>query len=108
MTNFAQTTLSEAIQDDGPPIKISRSSKQRRGTGGFRIEILHPGLALGRGDSGLGTIGRIDHAQVQPGTLVAMHPHRDDEILTYLRSGRVEHRDSWATWKRSRPPASCS
>jgi redox-sensitive bicupin YhaK (pirin superfamily) len=23
-----------------------------------------------------------------------MHPHRDDEILTYLRSGRVRHRDS--------------
>jgi redox-sensitive bicupin YhaK (pirin superfamily) len=23
-----------------------------------------------------------------------MHPHRDDEILTYLRSGRVMHKDS--------------
>ena len=23
-----------------------------------------------------------------------MHPHRDDEILTYLRRGRVRHRDS--------------
>jgi redox-sensitive bicupin YhaK (pirin superfamily) len=23
-----------------------------------------------------------------------MHPHRDDEILTYLRSGRVKHMDS--------------
>jgi redox-sensitive bicupin YhaK (pirin superfamily) len=29
-----------------------------------------------------------------PGTLIPMHPHRDDEILTYLRSGSVKHLDS--------------
>jgi redox-sensitive bicupin YhaK (pirin superfamily) len=23
-----------------------------------------------------------------------MHPHKDDEIITYLRSGQVNHRDS--------------
>jgi redox-sensitive bicupin YhaK (pirin superfamily) len=42
----------------------------------------------------MGTIGRIDHAHVLPGTLIPMHPHRDDEILTYLRSGKVKHTDS--------------
>jgi redox-sensitive bicupin YhaK (pirin superfamily) len=45
-------------------------------------------------DTGIGTIGRIDHAHVLPGTLIPMHPHRDDEILTYLRSGKVMHKDS--------------
>jgi redox-sensitive bicupin YhaK (pirin superfamily) len=29
-----------------------------------------------------------------PGTLIPMHPHRNDEILTYLRSGSVKHLDS--------------
>jgi redox-sensitive bicupin YhaK (pirin superfamily) len=76
------------------PRKLGRNVKRAHGSGGFRIEILFPGAALGRGDSGIGTIGRIDHARIMPGTLVSMHPHRDDEILTYLRSGRVEHRDT--------------
>ncbi len=76
------------------PTKIGRDAKHRHGSGGFRIEILFPGQALGQGDSGIGTIGRIDDAQVGPGTLVAMHPHRDDEILTYVRAGRIEHRDT--------------
>lgn len=80
---------------DGRTRKISRENKKRHGFGGFQIEILFPGAALGSTrDSGIGTIGRIDDAQVQPGTLVKMHPHRDDEILTYLRSGRVLHRDT--------------
>lgn len=77
-----------------PSLKLPRSTQRRHGSGGFGIEILYPGLARGSDDTGIGTIGRIDHAQVRPGTLIAMHPHRDDEILTYLRSGRVRHRDS--------------
>nr|WP_278248460.1 pirin family protein [Niastella populi] len=36
----------------------------------------------------------MDHARINPGALIPMHPHRDDEILTYLRSGQVKHLDS--------------
>lgn len=75
-------------------VKLGRSTKQKHGAGGFGIEILYPGLQQNAGDSGVGAIGRIDHARVTPGTIVAMHPHKDDEILTYLRSGRVHHLDS--------------
>jgi hypothetical protein len=74
--------------------KLTTAEKVGKQHGGFGIDILFPGQALGTTDSGLGTLGRIDHAHVRPGTLVPMHPHRDDEILTYLRSGRVQHRDS--------------
>ncbi|SFQ68680.1 pirin family protein [Hymenobacter arizonensis] len=74
--------------------KLSTAEKISKQHGGFGIDILFPGQTLGAADSGLGTLGRIDHAHVRPGTLVPMHPHRDDEILTYLRSGHVQHRDS--------------
>ncbi|WP_296435340.1 pirin family protein [Rhizobium sp. UBA1881] len=61
---------------------------------GFGVEILYPGLTHTSDDSGIGPIGRIDRAQVQPGHLIAMHPHKDDEILTYIRGGEMLHRDT--------------
>lgn len=61
---------------------------------GFGVEILYPGLTLTSDDSGIGPIGRIDRAQVQSGHLIAMHPHKDDEILTYIRGGEMLHRDA--------------
>lgn len=74
--------------------KIARSTKATHHLGGFAVEIMYPGIEVGEGDSGLGTIGRIDQAHIAAGTLVPMHHHRDDEILTYLRSGRVMHKDT--------------
>lgn len=75
--------------------KIDNAIKYGRQHGGFGIQILYPGLIRRElNDSGFSTIGRIDHARITPGTLIPMHPHKDDEILTYLRSGKVKHVDS--------------
>ncbi|GLY61104.1 pimeloyl-CoA dehydrogenase [Pectobacterium brasiliense] len=75
-------------------IKFNKTLKRAHKVGGFGIEILWPGLVQNKGDSGIGAIGRIDHAAVSPGTVIPMHPHRNDEILTYLRSGLVRHLDT--------------
>lgn len=75
--------------------KIDNSVKYGKQNGGFGIQILYPGLVRpALNDTGFSTIGRIDHARITPGSLIPMHPHRDDEILTYLRSGKVRHLDS--------------
>lgn len=75
--------------------KIDNAIKYGKQHGGFGIQILYPGLIRPElNDSGFSTIGRIDHARINPGTLIPMHPHKDDEILTYLRSGNVKHLDS--------------
>jgi redox-sensitive bicupin YhaK (pirin superfamily) len=75
--------------------KIDTTIKYGKQHDGFGIQILYPGLIRPQlNDSGFSTIGRIDHARIIPGTLIPMHPHKDDEILTYLRSGKVKHRDS--------------
>lgn len=58
------------------------------------IQILYPGLAIGNDDSGIGSIGRIDHAEVKGNGTIPMHPHVNDEILSYFRSGKGLHRDS--------------
>jgi redox-sensitive bicupin YhaK (pirin superfamily) len=73
---------------------ISNQQKVIKKNGGFGIEILFPGKGIDSDDSGIGTIGRIDQATVTPDTLVPMHPHANDEILTYLRTGVVEHKDT--------------
>jgi len=76
------------------PIKLTAEHKRGHRKGGFGIEVLYPGLALGQHDTGIGAIGRIDHAKVNPGTLIAMHPHQDDEILSYMRKGVMVHKDT--------------
>jgi len=75
--------------------KIENTIKYGKQHGGFGIQILYPGLIRPElNDTGFSTIGRIDHARITPGTLIPMHPHKDDEILTYLKSGKVKHHDS--------------
>ncbi|KQP42607.1 pimeloyl-CoA dehydrogenase [Methylobacterium sp. Leaf104] len=74
--------------------KLKRGDRKGDPARGFAVEVIYPGLSLGGGDSGLGAIGRIDRATVAPGHVIGMHPHRDDEILTYVRAGRMLHRDT--------------
>lgn len=69
--------------------KISVSKIDR----GF-ISILYPGAAVSNKDTGIGSIGRIDHAEISGGGTIPMHPHKNDEILSYFRSGKAEHVDS--------------
>jgi redox-sensitive bicupin YhaK (pirin superfamily) len=55
---------------------------------------MRPGHGLNiPNDSGLGPLGTVDRAVLSPGLLVPMHKHVDDEILSYLRSGVLHHRD---------------
>lgn len=63
-------------------------------TGRGPIQMLYPGLSISGIDSGIGSIGRIDHAKLQGRQRIAMHPHVNDEILSYFRTGKVEHIDS--------------
>lgn len=75
-------------------VKLDKSAKHAHRMGAFGIEILYPGQTLGKDDSGIGAIGRIDHARIGAGTVVPMHPHSDDEILSYMRAGTMIHRDT--------------
>lgn len=58
------------------------------------IRMLFPGLRTELNDTGIGSIGRIDHAFFKGNHVVPMHQHVNDEILSYFRSGKTEHFDS--------------
>lgn len=62
--------------------------------GNSHISILFPGNAIDNNDTGIGSIGRIDQANIGGGTIIKMHPHVNDEILSYFRIGNVIHTDS--------------
>lgn len=70
--------------------KIDNTKK----VGNNHIAILYPGTALTDSDSGYYSIGRIDHANINAGVTIKMHPHINDDILSYFRSGLVKHTDS--------------
>lgn len=63
--------------------------------GNAHIKILYPGSVIENStDSGLGSIGRIDHANIGGNVTIKMHPHINDDILSYFRSGHAVHTDS--------------
>lgn len=77
-------------------IHITRASEQKViDRGKFVIRMLALGNGIpGHDDHGLYQLGRVDHATLQGGTLVKMHLHHNDEILSYMRKGTMVHTDS--------------
>lgn len=75
-------------------LKSSSAQKVRRGL--FNIDIYFPGLQLNdpADPRGFAQLGRFDKGHLFPGVFVGMHPHRNDEILTYMRSGEMVHEDT--------------
>jgi redox-sensitive bicupin YhaK (pirin superfamily) len=64
--------------------------------GKFIIRLVSPGRKLHNPADpyGLGPLGRMDHSTLDPGMVIPMHPHINDEILSYMRKGQMMHRDS--------------
>ncbi len=43
---------------------------------------------------GFGTLKVINDDSIEPGSGFGMHPHRNMEIITYVRSGAISHKDN--------------
>jgi quercetin 2,3-dioxygenase len=85
-------------------LPLDPSTHMQRAHGPFQIRRMHPGAMLGSpSDSGFGGLGLIDRANLSPGLKVAMHEHRDDEIVSYLREGVMIHQDSTGVTEEVRP-----
>ena len=73
---------------------IPADSHLELGDGPFRLRRIRPGLGIDPGDTGFGSLGLVDRAHLSAGLVVSMHEHRDDEIVSYLRTGALTHTDS--------------
>ena len=75
-------------------IKTKAEDRRAFGRGPFQILRNYPGLNYGNtNDLGIAGLGCIDHSIVSPGFTVKMHEHNNDEILSYIRQGKVSHTD---------------
>lgn len=77
-------------------LKVLRSDASPRfGRGPFKIRRVRPGAILGAGaETTFGPFSVFDHASLDVGTVVRMHEHVDDEILSYMWRGTMVHEDS--------------
>jgi quercetin 2,3-dioxygenase len=75
-----------------------------RAHGPFRLRRMQPGAMLGDpADKGFGGLGLIDHAQLTPPHVVGLHEHRNDEIISYMREGKMIHIDTAGNTEEIRP-----
>jgi len=77
-------------------VTVSRASDRLvLNRGKFVIRRNYPGLKRNNPDErGLATLGAFDHSTLEPGFTIGMHPHANDEILSYMRRGTMYHSDS--------------
>ena len=69
-----------------------------RRMGPFAIRRIFPGASVpGHDDHGYAALAAVDDATLEPGTLVTMHEHRNDEIVSYVHEGSMHHDDSTGT-----------
>jgi len=69
-------------------------SELRREMGPFTIITNLPGRAIpDHRDHGYGPLARFDESVLEPGGFIAMHEHRNDEIISYVSDGMIHHAD---------------
>ena len=76
-------------------MQIFRSEqRETHGSGTFHIERVRPGSIAGAAaDPALGALSAFDHATLGVGTVVTMHEHVKNEILSYMWQGTMLHED---------------
>ena len=76
-------------------IVLPAGQREEIDQGPFHIRRVRPGRPLEvPGGDGFGPLGAFDHAYLEPGTVIGMHEHRNDEIISYMRRGTMLHEDT--------------
>lgn len=82
-----------------PPATAVRVFKSQppsdiRDYGEMRVRMHYPGeLVPGHGDRGYGPLALMAESFLPPGTVVPMHEHRNDEIISWVPDGTMHHED---------------
>ncbi|NHN49395.1 pirin family protein [Halostella sp. JP-L12] len=77
-----------------PPIHTAPRTSISQNQGKFRIHFNFPGRTLpGHDDHGYGPLATVVESFMDPGTLIRMHQHRNEEIVSWVPDGVMRHDD---------------
>ncbi|WP_323192613.1 pirin family protein [Halostella sp. PRR32] len=77
-----------------PRIYTAARTDVSQNQGGFRIHLDFPGRAVpGHDDHGYGPLATVVESFMDPGTLIRMHQHRNEEIISWVPDGVMRHDD---------------
>ncbi len=83
MTEHTHTTLHKA-----PRSSVAQTQ------GAFRTRFNFPGRAVpNHDDHGYGPLATVVESFMDPGTLISMHQHRNEEIISWVPAGVMRHDD---------------
>ncbi|WP_417936034.1 pirin family protein [Haloarcula saliterrae] len=78
----------------GPPIYTAPRTQVSQNQGKFRIHLNFPGHAVPEHDDhGYGPLATVVESFMDPGTLIRMHQHRNEEIVSWVPDGVMRHDD---------------
>jgi len=81
-------------QRDRPTIHTAPRTSVSQNQGKFRIHLNFPGRAVpGHDDHGYGPLATVVESFMDPGTLIRMHQHRNEEIVSWVPEGVMRHDD---------------
>jgi Pirin-related protein len=81
-----------------PQVHTAGRTPYTQDQGGFRIHFNFPGLAVPEHeDHGYGPLATVVESFLDPGTHIGMHPHRDEEIISWVPAGVMRHEDQTGT-----------
>ena len=81
-----------------PQVHTAGRTPYTQDQGGFRIHFNFPGLAVPEHDDhGYGPLATVVESFLDPGTHIGMHPHRDEEIISWVPAGVMRHEDQAGT-----------
>ncbi|MEA1930718.1 MAG: pirin family protein [Euryarchaeota archaeon] len=77
-----------------PTLYTSPRTDISQNQGKFRIHFNFPGRAVpGHEDHGYGPLSTVVESFMDPGTLIRMHQHRNEEIISWVPEGVMRHED---------------
>ncbi|MDF9746155.1 pirin family protein [Natrinema salsiterrestre] len=80
--------------ETGTRIHTAPRTDVSQNQGKFRIHLNFPGHAVpGHDDHGYGPLATVVESFMDPGTLIRMHQHRNEEIISWVPDGVMRHDD---------------